>query len=58
MGEALEMLLFAQEQTKHPCTASSYSFSHVLPLVDYFASSCGCERALHEGCSLADPGSC
>lgn len=39
------MLLFAQEQTKHPCTASSYSFSRVLPLVDYFASSCGCTRA-------------
>lgn len=26
MGEALEMLPFTQEQTKHPCIASSYSF--------------------------------
>lgn len=45
MGEALEMLPFPQEQTKHPCIASSYSFFHVLPPVDYLQAAAD-ERGL------------
>lgn len=56
MGEALEMLPFTQEQ--HPGELPAIRFFHVLPRVGSFASSRGHERALHQGCSSGESGSC